>query len=304
MAEDSYVLSLITIPKAFEGHFDVIQRNAVRSWTLLTPTPEVILFGNEGGTAQACQELGVRHEPYLESNEFGTPLLSYAFNRGQQIAQYDWICYCNCDIILTPAFMEAVARLLRWRSRFFMVGRRTDIDITEPFDFTPGWERSLRELALRRGTARPLDWIDYFVFKRGTLTGMPPFAVGRTLWDWWVVWRMRASGLPLVDTSPVVLAVHQNHDYNQHPQGREGIHRSEEFKHQRALAGSWRHLNTIEDATHVLDAGGIRRTYRHWVKQFERERKNLRNRLLVVTGPARRRLGLRKENLGCLFKTE
>jgi len=39
----SVMLTLFTIPKAFQGHTGVIQRNAIRSWTLLRPECEIIL---------------------------------------------------------------------------------------------------------------------------------------------------------------------------------------------------------------------------------------------------------------------
>ena len=299
------MVTFLTIPKPFRGHIALTQRNALESWTRLGPDVEVIVFGAEEGTAEACRELGLRHASQIECNEFGTPLLNYAFNQAQAIARHDWLCYANCDIVLTPDFTRAFERLKAWHDSFLMVGQRTDIDITAPLDFSQvDWERSLRELASARGNRRPLDWIDYFLFRRGTFTGMPPFAVGRLVWDWWVIWRMRSTGCAVVDTTPVVLAVHQNHEYTQHPEGLPGINKSEEFKRNRALVGSWRHLNTIEDASHVLEVSGIRRTYRHWGKQFEREREHFWNRFLVATGPLRHRLGLRKENLGGLFKAK
>ncbi len=50
-------------PKAFQGHIGVIQRNAIASWARLQlprqPRPEIILFGNDTGTAKVACELGV-----------------------------------------------------------------------------------------------------------------------------------------------------------------------------------------------------------------------------------------------------
>ena len=51
------MLTMFTIPKAFRGDFDIIQKNAIRSWTLLRPECEIILFGNEEGTAEMAGEL-------------------------------------------------------------------------------------------------------------------------------------------------------------------------------------------------------------------------------------------------------
>jgi len=44
------MLTLFALPKPFRGRNGIIQQNAIRSWTLLEPTPEIILFGDEFGT--------------------------------------------------------------------------------------------------------------------------------------------------------------------------------------------------------------------------------------------------------------
>ncbi len=299
------MLTLFTIPKPFRGHIDITQRNTLRSWKLLHPDVEVIVFGDEEGAAEVCRELALRHEPNVERNEFGTPLLNYAFHRAQAIAKHDWLCYSNCDIVLMSDFLRAFETVRAWRQNFMMVGRRWDTDITEPLEFEhPDWERLLRETTAQRGTQRGPDWIDYFTFKRGACADLPPFAVGRPCWDHWLIWCMRHRGIPVVDASQALVAVHQNHDYSYHAGGMKGAREGLEYTRNRALCGSWRHLNTIDDASHALEGGSIRRTYRHWGAQFKRERTHLRNRLLVGTGPARHRLGLRKSNLVRLFKFE
>jgi hypothetical protein len=299
------VLTLFTIPKPFKGHIDVTQRNALKSWTRLAPQVEVIVFGEEQGTAEVCRELGLRHEPQVECNEFGTPFLNFAFHRAQQIARHDWLCYANCDIILMGDFRRAFERLKAWRDMFMMVGQRWDTDVTEPLDFSnPDWERQLHQKASASGNQRGPDWIDYFVFKRGQCAGLPPFVVGRPCWDHWLVWWMRHQRIPVVDASAVVKAVHQNHDYSYHPEGAKGAREGPEFKRNRELVGSWRHMNTLDDATYAFGPRGIRRTYGHWGTQFQREWTNLRNQFLVATGPLRRRLGLSRESLVRFFNTK
>ena len=68
------MLTIFSTPKLFRGHIGDIQRNALRSWLLLDPQAEVILFGDEEGTAEVCQELGLRHEPQVLRSEHGTLL--------------------------------------------------------------------------------------------------------------------------------------------------------------------------------------------------------------------------------------
>jgi hypothetical protein len=293
------MLSLFTVPRAFEGHISVIQRNATKSWTLLDPKPEVILLGNEAGTAEVCREFDLRHDRGIQCNEFGTPLLSSAYRRVQEIARNEWVCYCNCDIILTQSFMDAFLRLLKWRAQFLMVGQRTDLNIADALDFTKlDWEAALRQVASRTGAQRSPDWIDYFLFSRSLCGFMLPFAVGCRLDDQWWLWKMQAAKVPVVDVSRVVLVVHQNHDYPRHPEGSTGLWKGVEFERNRALAGSLRHQHTIADAPYVLRPQGIRRSYRHWGMQLKRDSTYLWHLLLGVTRTARHRLGLRKQNLG------
>ena len=48
------MLTLFSTPKPFRGHIAVIQTNAIRSWLELEPACEVILFGDEEGTAEVA----------------------------------------------------------------------------------------------------------------------------------------------------------------------------------------------------------------------------------------------------------
>src|SRR5882762_10409900 len=82
--------------EAFAGHSGVIQRNALTSWTRLHADVEVILFGDDAGAAEIARELGLRHEPHVERNRFGTKRIDYMFARAQEIARHDVLCYSNC----------------------------------------------------------------------------------------------------------------------------------------------------------------------------------------------------------------
>ena len=301
------MLTFFTTAKPFEGHNGIIQRNALQSWKLLHPDIEIILFGNEEGTAEVAREMGARHEPQIECNEFGTPLLSYMFRRAQEISRYDWVCYSNADIIQTQEFRRAFERAVAWGRPLLMVGQRWDLDIAAPLEFSrPGWGEELTRTARARGLLRSQDWIDYFVLSRKLRLEMLPFAVGRPAWDNWTIWKVRSSGAPVLDATPSVVAIHQNHDYSHHPQGVQGSRFGEEFQRNRALVGSWRRLNTLADATHVLEAQAIRRTHRHLAAQAKREWQHAwmrtRTAVLDLTKPLRHRLGLRQETIS-RFKT-
>lgn len=300
-SEERAMLTFFTTPKPFRGHIDVIQRNAIESWTRVHPDAEVILFGDDDGAAEAARELGVRHEPHVTRNEHGTKYLGPIYDRAQEIARNAIVCYVNCDIVLMSDFRNAVERICRWRQQFLMIGRRWDLNVGTPLAFgRVDWEQDVRTLALKEDKQRPPEWIDYFVFWRGLYyRRIPPFVIGRPSWDNWLVWFARASRTPVVDASAVVVAVHQNHDYSYHPDGAMGVWLGEEARANRKLLGGWMHIGTVENATHRLTREGIRRNYRHWIVMGKRAWlagiRGLWYGCLGITRPARHALGLRQE---------
>lgn len=302
------MLTLFTTAKPFRGHISITQRNALKSWRLLHPDAEIIVFGTDEGSAEICVELGIRHEPVVGRNKFGTVLVNDMFARAQALARHDVLCYVNCDIILMTDFCRAILRASARYQRFLMVGRRWDTEITEPIDFSSeNWEEHVRQRALAARCQRDQWWIDYFVFSRGFFgRDMPPFAIGRTSWDNWLAWKGYESRC-LVDASASVVAVHQNHDYQHHPQGEKGVWKGEEARRNLELAGGVAHLRSIADATLVLSDGRFRHNLaRHWVAWEPRVRELKRvltynvwlplwHSLLGVTRPIRHALGLRSK---------
>ena len=257
------MLTLFTTAKPFRDHAGVIQRNALKSWTLLHPGVEVILFGDDEGAADIARELGLRHEPHVERNEFGTKRLDYMFARAQQVARNEFVCYSNCDIILFPEICGALTRVSQSYSHFLMVGRRWDTDINEPLALGNAQvDEHVRQLAHQTGVRRGPDAVDYFAFRRGFYRDIPPLVVGRIWWDHWIVWKARQMGGDVVDVSSLVTAIHQNHDYGYHPAGAKGIWTDEQAQRNYDLAGGQWHMFTIDDATHILDADGFRRNWR------------------------------------------
>ena len=244
------MLTLVTIPKPFRGHIGIIQRNAIASWSLLSPRPEIILIGDDEGTAQTANEFDVRHVS-VARNEHGTPLLDELFEKAQSLATNDLICYANADILLMNDFMQAVEQVASQRAGFLMVGQRTDLDMKSPLDFGSGWEQRLLVRVREEGRLHPPAGSDYFVFPRGLLGRVPRFAVGRPGWDNWMICHARSRRIIVIDATPVVRAIHQNHDYSKTGE------REAEARRNLELVG--RSIFTIEDATHLLTPKGLKR---------------------------------------------
>ena len=257
------MLTLFTIPKPFRGHIAVIQRNAIQSWTLLRPACEIILLGNDEGTAEAAVEFGVRHIPDIAHNDYGTPLVNDLFEKAKHLATYDLLCYINADIILMSDFIRAAKQVAYLRQWFLMVGQRWDVALKELWDFSASdWEDRLRAYVENEGELHPKWGIDYFVYPRDLLVTIPPFAIGRPGWDNWVLYHARESTGTLVDATEVVMAVHQDHGFGQFG-SKQGRAVSPETQRNRELMG--KEYCTLQDATHRLLSS---RLHCAWLRQI------------------------------------
>ncbi len=254
------MLTIYAMPKPFRGHIGIIQRNAIKSWTLLRPACDVILFGDEEGTADVAKEFGIRHYPDIGRNSYGTPLLSDLFEQAEKAAKNDLLCFVNSDIILMSDFTQAVERVSKKKPRFMMVGRRWNVDITEPLDFGEGWEDKARALAHEKGTLVNASSIDYFVFPKGFWGSVPPFAIGRPSYDNWMIFAARRKGSAVVDATRVVMAIHQNHSYGHVPSGKNNSWEGPEAEINRDLYGRKNQFYTLNDANWLLTKNWLRPT--------------------------------------------
>jgi len=247
------MLTIFGCPKSFgNAHAAMIQHNAIRSWTLLNPRPEIMLLGNDEGTSKMCQSLGLRFVPEVTCNEYGTPLVSDLFEKAYSLASHRVLCYVNADIILMNDFMRVARLVMECKRRFLIVGRRWDVGIARPLDFESDWEDALRAHITQNGRLHPPTGTDYFIFTRGVWEEIPPFAVGRSVWDNWLIYGARSSGTPVIDATEAITAVHQNHDYSHLKLATDEVPDGPEIKLNRDIAGGWKYIFTVSDATHVL----------------------------------------------------
>ena len=252
------MLSIFTIPKPFRGHSGVIQTNAIRSWLSLRPACEVILFGDDEGTAEVVAQLGIQHIPHVERNEYGTPLLDSVFSIAQDTASHQLMCYVNADIILMSDFLPAVQRVHKYP--FLIVGQRWDVELKEPVNFDgEQWEPWLRSHVANYGKLHPRTGIDYFVFPRGLYDYIPPFAIGRGGWDNWLIYRARSLKVPVIDATKAITAIHQNHDYSHIPGGETTVWKGPERKRNRELTGRGERAFNLVYATWILTSQGMKR---------------------------------------------
>ena len=249
-------ITLFSAPKPFtDPHIATIQRNAIRSWTLL-PDVDVILLGEETGLAEAARELGVRHIPHVERNANGTPLISSMVELARETSSSDLLCIINADMILMSDFLDAARKTFQQRGTFVLLSQRWDLDVTEPIEFTVDWQGHLRSTVHRQGFLHRPAGSDFFLFPRSCYTGIPDFTIGRAGWDNWMIYKARREGWPVIDCTPSVMIVHQNHDYSHLPGGKPHYEHPDTNENIRLAGGQASIRYTILDATHQLDADG------------------------------------------------
>lgn len=266
------LITLFSAPKPFTNpHIAMIQRNAILSWILL-PDVEVILLGEEIGLAEAAKELGVKHIPSVTRNEFGTPLISSMFQLTRENSNSDLLCIINADMILMPDFVEVAKQAVKLKEKFVLLSQRWDYDISTPLDFAEGWESGLRESVRKQNQLHRPAGSDFFLFPKSCYQDIPDFIIGRAGWDNWMIYKARKEGWPVIDCTPSVMIVHQNHDYSHLPGGKPHYEHPDTNENIRLAGGQAAVRYTILDSTHQLADGKLVRpkmTSLRFTRNFE-----------------------------------
>jgi len=250
----------------------MIQRNAIKSWTLL-PDVEVILLGEETGLAEAAKELGLKHIPDVVCNEAGVPLISSMLQLVRENSNSDLLCIINADMILMSDFVEAARTVLyggrvgagssrpvsRPQRNFVLLSQRWDYDISQPIEFTDNWPDILRSSVLGQNNLHRPAGSDFFLFPKSCYTDIPDFTIGRAGWDNWMIYKARKENWAVIDCTPSIMIVHQNHDYSHLPEGKPHYEHPETNENVRLAGGQANIRYTILDSTHQLVDGKLSR---------------------------------------------
>ncbi len=244
------MISIFTAPKPFTNpHIAMIQRNAICSWKAVGA--DVILVGDDEGVSEAAATLGVKHEPHVERNDYGTPKIDSIFRLGRKAADCDVLAYINSDIILLPDFIRAADVVTRKQKEFLIIGQRWDLDVREDLDFSSGWVERLQNEINIRARRHPRGGSDYFLFPENVFGYIPPFAIGRAGWDNWMIFEARQRGWKVIDASDSINIIHQDHDYSHLPGGKPHYKLPETFENVKAAGGN-RTIFTLDDCDYCL----------------------------------------------------
>jgi len=264
------LLTIITSVKPFVDPLIInLQRNAFQSWKQLGPEVDIVVVGDEIGLAEVCQEMNLRRAPTIRRNRGGTPLVSSIYELGRQASATPLLAYINADIVVLPDFVEGARKAAENYEKFLIMGQRWDLDVTEPIDFSEGWQTRLWQQVQTRGKRHRRVGSDYFIFPRNCFLNIPDLTVGRAFWDNWMIYWARRNHWPAIDGSDGIQVIHQNHDYSHLPQGQSHHKHPDTFENVR-LGGGSRTTFLLDDADKKLTTTGIVPMPLTW-KKFWRE---------------------------------
>jgi hypothetical protein len=251
------LITFFSAPKPFTNpHIAMIQRNAIKSWSLLSDV-EVVLFGEEAGLAETAKEFGVNHIPHVECNANGIPLISSMFQLARETSNSDLLCIINADMILMSDFIEAARRSCFQLDTFVFLSQRWDYDIATSLDFSEGWESRLRESVRKQNQLHRPAGSDFFLFPKSCYTDIPNFAIGRAGWDNWMICKARQQKWPVIDCTSSMMIIHQNHDYSHLPNGKPHYDHPDTNENIRLAGGQAAIRYTILDSTLCLVDGKL-----------------------------------------------
>jgi hypothetical protein len=225
---------------------------------MLRPRPEIILIGNGQGTADICREFNLCCNPLVECNEYGTPMVRSVFQIGQSRALHPVCAYVNADIILLNDFIDAIVRVrsVLGEKDFLLFGGRWNVKNIEPVFSDVDWQSKAGAYVREFGWFDGKIAMDYFAFPSHMDWAIPDFFLGRGSWDSWFPYRARKTGVPVIDVSACVTAIHQDHDYLHFTTIQTLSIKNPEIRHNISILGFGRRY-TIGDRTHKLIFNGL-----------------------------------------------
>lgn len=213
------MVTFMTTFKPFVGDDEVRQRNALLSWLALSKNVEIFVFGSPSAPDDLVSQFRIKNYTVPDWENTGMTRVNDMFKITNRDATNQILAYVNGDIVLSADFAAALSNLTL--ERFLMVGQRWDTDYIKPIGIASLEEiDEFRSHATRQGELRGHSGMDYFAFPRNVYPEPPPLVPGGVWWDGYMVYFLRKHAIPVIDATQDVLAIHQNHSYEQTSEGK------------------------------------------------------------------------------------
>ena len=193
----------------------VTYRNTIRNWGLLSPYVRPVLYyaGDEHYLAEFAREHGWSVYRCPRVSKTNVPVLRSMFLHAETINETTpFYGYANGDILFDSNLVTTLEALKREIDRFrrvLVIGQRINYNIgnNETILNLESVSRLASEGSLFKGFAQ-----DYLISTRSGYPWhfIPDFVVGRIGYDNWLVATAINLGLPVIDVTATVTAVHQS----------------------------------------------------------------------------------------------
>ncbi len=194
-----------------------------------------------------AKELNIRVIPRVRKTVYGTPILSDALEQMYKHAKGDYIGYINSDIIFLSDFSTITKHIQTFPHPFIVSSQRYALDVENEIVGKKNWEKTLRKRIKNEFVHPILSSSDYFIFPKTLHLPLPPFALGKLYWDRWFYYYAKKHHIALLDATPSVTAIHQQH------YGLKGLHGYDTVKLGREVESNIRLLGGPENAFHIFD---------------------------------------------------
>jgi hypothetical protein len=253
------MITVFTTAKPFVGQMKTNQINAIKSWKQLGPDIEILLFGQGEGYSEVARELDLVWIDRVATSDYGTPLVDNMFELAKRQGHYSTRMYINCDIVLIGNFPSIL--MVLGKRDFLAVGQRWDMKLDEEIDFgRSDWRQFLQSSVRQVATLHPPQGSDYFLYRGDIWDGLPKLVVGRAGYDNNLIYHCRSRGIPVVDLTDAVMAIHQNHDYGHHSAGYEGVFFGPEAQLNYQVTDQTFYFTPV-DADFRMSEGKLKRNY-------------------------------------------
>lgn len=198
------------------------------------PPPTLVLVSEEEGCAEVAQQMGAKHRPKVEKDSKGYDRLDKLIEEGEKEAPDGGaIALMNADCFPGPHFHYHLQQLLEvvhsTSSRpYLIVGARYvwQQDAAPPYNPTMTTPQHYVDQYINKRNAVRDDALDFFVFRKGSFKGMPPFRVGRSRWDNWMMAHATRQQWTTVNggyQNPLLYVIHPEHTREHQFQGEEAL---------------------------------------------------------------------------------
>ena len=252
---DTPLITIVSSPRPYissHGEYAERQLRVIFQWLVEFSGRAQIIFVESkeaanlpSGVETVCKTLGVEYSNELKQDAGGQDRLDSLFEIATARAQSDVIMLLNSDCFVGPRFAEILQRTIPESGSFLISGIRYVFPMEDNLEFNPLLE-SVASYAehqiINPSSAKPRyvglrqDMLDYFVFRKGSYLGIPPFRIGKSAWDNWLFaeavrkkWQTISGGV----NPPVLYLVHPEHD---RPHQFSGAEKKAPCAHNRALA--------------------------------------------------------------------